>query len=271
MFQLRVLAVLFWSGCVLPGLCAAPLSGTYSAGESPDYLELNGDYGKLSAYVRGKEISAEGKVVVALEGSIPFLSIGAAGTRYLFLQSPDLVLLQDTIDGNCMFFTAKLGKSIESIQKPMIATASSYLVEGKEQYGPENLKKLTFSGNPFVPGRNDGWGNIRLHLEWDRTSVGAKNMLILGSGFVDIRRPYLYTQNSRAREIRVVVDGQDVYAFRLADTPNPQVLLFPKSFSKVDITFLSVFPGSKWDDLCLNVLWAGTADKDSIINGLYPE
>jgi hypothetical protein len=108
-------------------------------------------------------------------------------------------------------------------------------------------------------------------LEWDKYSIGSKNILIISNGFVDIGRPYLYTQNSRAKDIVVMIDGKpNKYLFRLEDTPNPQVLKLPEPFVSVDIYFCSVYRGTKWDDLCLNRIWAGSAGSDEIDVQLLP-
>lgn len=264
-----VILLLFY--CASSLVCL-PLGSSYYGGESPDYLVVTGDNGKLYTYIRGIEKTYEGILRITKVDGLSFLMIGDRSPQYLFLFSTDFALLQDTHNGDCTFLTARMGKGIETIQKPKISQSSSSLTENSITYGPDNLSRAVFSGTPFVPARNEGWRNCSLHLEWDKYAVGAKNILIISSGFVDINRPYLYLQNSRAKTITVLLDGKPgKYTFRVEDTPNPQVLQLPKAFITADISFSSVYQGNKWDDLCINFIWAGNSGTADIRTKLFPQ
>lgn len=236
------------------------LSSDYSGGETPEYLKVNGNQIEFNSYSKGKEFKVIGNYSINEAYKIPFLEI-SNDKKYLFLNSKDFVFIQNTSNNECVFLTANLGKGIEAIQKPYILKASSFLTEGKNKYSPENLKKKTFSGNPFVPSRLEGWKKCSLQLIWKEYSLGSKNYLIISNGFVSTNKPYLYTQNSRAKDIIVTLDSKNIkYKFHLDDTPNPQILRFPETFQSVEIVFSSVYLGEKWDDLCLNFIQAGSVE-----------
>lgn len=228
-------------------LCIAdPFYGSYSAGEIPDYLTISKSKAELYIYINDKiAISINDSYCINYEDGIPFIQFNSSKYRFLFLQSSDFALLQGVNYKVCTFLSSKLGKQLEAIQSADIASSSSFLSESGNLYKAENICKNTFSGLPFVPGRTEGWAHCRLILKWDESSPLDYNMIIIGSGFVDINRPYLFLQNSRPHLIKITLNTGTSFYFNLLDTPTPQVLFIPKSFNSVNIQFCSVYKGSK--------------------------
>lgn len=135
------------------------LSSSYTGGENPDSFIITGEEGDFYSYTRGIETIAHGKVKITKVGALSFLEVGDNSPKFLFMYSKDFVFLQDTNSDNCFLLTAKMGKSIETIQQPKITQSSSFLFETSGSYGPENLIKPLLAGNPFVPAREEGWKN----------------------------------------------------------------------------------------------------------------
>lgn len=126
---------------------------------------------------------------------------------------------------------------------------TSFLTEGEIKYDISNLNGISLE-HPWVEGvkgygKNEGF-----------TIKGNDHYLLFVNGFVSFDKPYLYEQNSRVKEVKVIgsKSGKEKI-FTLLDTPNPQ---------SIDISFLddnddtivrieSVYPGTKYDDTCISV------------------
>ena len=126
--------------------------------------------------------------------------------------------------------------------------ASSELKEGDKVYAVSNLWTLE-SGKPWVEGvKGNGIG------EYIENTINGKTIYIF-SGYVDVEKPYLYEQNSRPKRISVETPTQTLY-YDLKDTPNPQKIeISEKDYIndyKVRITILEVYPGTKYEDTCIN-------------------
>lgn len=126
--------------------------------------------------------------------------------------------------------------------------ASSELKEGDKVYAVSNLWTLE-SGKPWVEGvKGNGIG------EYIENTINGKTIYIF-SGYVDVEKPYLYEQNSRPKRISVETPTQTLY-YDLKDTPNPQKIeISEKDYINdynVRITILEVYPGTKYEDTCIN-------------------
>ncbi|WP_455381546.1 NADase-type glycan-binding domain-containing protein [Salinispira pacifica] len=135
--------------------------------------------------------------------------------------------------------------------------ATSFLAEGDDSYPPTNLRVDTPS-RPWVEGVDgDGIGeSVTVDWQWKPGEGGAVGALIISNGFVSYDRPYLYEMNNRVRRIRVS-DPAGGFSFEteLDDTPNPQVVFLPLVPEKTEIEILSVYPGTRWHDTCLNYVF----------------
>ena len=127
--------------------------------------------------------------------------------------------------------------------------ASSYLKENGISYLPENLN---FSNKktdmPWVEGV-DGYG-IGEKLFFS----GIGGSFHISIGYVSYKKPYLYTQNSRPKTIKLSVEGKPSFVVELKDTPHYQQVMLPKSFNgeTIVLEIMDVYPGTKYKDTCIN-------------------
>ncbi len=133
-------------------------------------------------------------------------------------------------------------------------TATSHLTENGVEYSPENLKDIR-TGRPWVEGvPGDGVGE-RIYLTYDRYPNEGFSHLLLSNGFVSYRNPSLYGKNGRLKRIRVIDRESDfVQEFGIEDTPNYQILELNRPLKNIIIEIREVYPGSRWDDTCVNLL-----------------
>ena len=77
----------------------------------------------------------------------------------------------------------------------------------------------------------------------------------ISCGFVSFSKPYLYKENARPKKIRLTSNSGESKIIELADTPHFQPL--PKDMfylNEVTIEILEVYPGTKYQDLCINAI-----------------
>ncbi|MDR1896569.1 MAG: hypothetical protein LBR10_07255 [Prevotellaceae bacterium] len=128
--------------------------------------------------------------------------------------------------------------------------ASSYLIENGKAYLPNNLNSEV--GKAWVEGV-EGQG-IHEKLFIRQSGISAIHISL---GFVSYARPNLYEENSRPKKIRVSVEGLFSFEVNLSDTPNFQTINLPKELQKNDILvieILEVYPGTKYEDTCINCI-----------------
>jgi len=140
------------------------------------------------------------------------------------------------------------------IYQPRIIDASSFLTEGEIEYRPENLRSQS-GGNPWVEGAAGNGIGQTITFEKNVGHVDIHS-LIISIGYVDFNKPYLYSYNSRPKEIRLWFDEKTkFYDIELADTPNPQIIhLPPFEEERITLEIIDVYPGTKWEDTCINFL-----------------
>lgn len=128
--------------------------------------------------------------------------------------------------------------------------ASSELKEKSKIYSVRNLGNLS-CGNCWsegVPGNGIG--------EYIENEIHGRYLYFF-SGYVDVNKPYLYKQNSRPKKIMIETKNQTIY-LDLEDSPNPQKIFIDEPDWKkpynIKITILEVYPGTKYDDTCINAI-----------------
>jgi hypothetical protein len=90
-----------------------------------------------------------------------------------------------------------------------------------------------------------------LTSQWNCTA------LHISIGFVSFEKPYLYAENSRPRILDVSVSNKFSFSVELVDTPDFQTIKLPQSIGTSDvlvIEILDVFPGTKYEDTCINCI-----------------
>lgn len=126
---------------------------------------------------------------------------------------------------------------------------TSYLTEGDKKYTIDNLSEIRID-SPWVEGVSGNGEGEGFTIE------GNAPFLLIVNGFISVKKPYLYEQNSRIKTIRVTGSKSgNTKVLEVLDTPNPQT---------VDISFLdkeddtivridSVYEGSKYQDTCISL------------------
>ena len=131
---------------------------------------------------------------------------------------------------------------------------SSTLKEGKTIYCIENLSKPSVD-TPWVedaPGYGIGESFV-IEEFWGRYYP----YLLIMNGFISYKKPYLYKQNGRIREIKVTgLKSGNEKVVTVLDTPHPQTvdISFIKEPEDIKITIVSVYEGTKYEDTCISYL-----------------
>lgn len=130
---------------------------------------------------------------------------------------------------------------------------SSALAEGRVIYSAENLG-LVDSRRPWVEGVEGQGEGERITVtfqDWNEVFQG----LLFSIGFVSVDRPELYYLNSRPRTVRIEsLEPHFSFLHEFEDTPHPQFVSLPEPTAQLAVTIVDVYPGSRWDDTCINFL-----------------
>lgn len=133
--------------------------------------------------------------------------------------------------------------------------AETELKEGKTVYEANNLKMI--DGLPWVSAKTHG-----LHDKITIRCLARDDInMAFYNGFQSKTKPYLYNQNSRVKKIRITYkEINKSIEFELKDTQEKQLfdleeLYFSEGeYATIEIEILSVFPGDKYSDLCLQAI-----------------
>jgi hypothetical protein len=131
-----------------------------------------------------------------------------------------------------------------------IISASSTLIEGSTVYSTDNLDERI--GVCWAV-KGKGIGEKIIFKNYEGKGYAS---LYISIGFVSFDKPYLYRQNSRPKKIKISYDNI-TEIIELEDTPNLQFLTncWPKSnINEIHIEILEVYPGTKYNDTCINFL-----------------
>ncbi len=133
---------------------------------------------------------------------------------------------------------------------------SSSLKEGTTTYGVANLVyPLVREGvkNPWAVAAKDAIGSsVSIKIRNPRSDLSG---VIISSGFVSTSRPDLYLRNSRPKTLKITSSNRtESETITLLDTPYLQIIHFAAPVSDATITVEAVYPGTKYSDLCVNLL-----------------
>lgn len=242
------------------------LNGIYNTIDPSIQIELNNNgYGKQIEY-GGKilqEFTYKHKTIKHLEYisditkpilKNPFLKIDNNNEIFEFLILPAKIKykgkIQDFIFGYVddeIFLYSVPNMTMEG--HCSYKDCTSFLKEGNKEYTTENLSEIVI-GSPWVEGVNGNGEGEGFTID------GNAPYLLIINGFVSSKKPYLYEQNSRIKELEIIgsKSGKSKIVSFL-DTPNPQT---------VDISFLdkeddtiirieSVYQGTKYQDTCITI------------------
>jgi hypothetical protein len=130
--------------------------------------------------------------------------------------------------------------------------ASSVLPAGKFAYAPDAL----FAADPAgwcegAPGPGEGaWLELRLPTPYPLRDFWLNN------GYVR-RGADSFFENARIRKLRIETDTGFAADFDVTNSHDAQLLRLPsfETTARVRFTVLAVYPGSRYDDLCVDALW----------------
>ena len=163
-------------------------------------------------------------------------------------------------DNDELFFSSNEGLRFEGTMPRVVSIiTSSFLVEQQKEYdGYFNLSPNAGGLNPWVEGvKGQGIG------EWIEIKTNSYqfpvDFFLISNGYVSFEKPYLYEFNSRIKRIRITNEELNLdFEVELEDTPNFQEVRLPNKITELETTFrftiLEVYPGTKWEDTCLNLI-----------------
>lgn len=136
--------------------------------------------------------------------------------------------------------------------------ASSFLTEGNIAYAPSNIDLKYRLGIPWAEGIPGHGINETLTIR-----IGNIKRLYISIGYVSYQKPYLYEQNSRPKKLELFVKDKFCFEVELEDTPNYQTIDLPQRLLSEDnlvIKILDVYPGTKYEDTCINSIFYDIVD-----------
>jgi hypothetical protein len=145
---------------------------------------------------------------------------------------------------------ARSGRQMEMIGPAKSYWASSTLIEGGRKYIADNLSSVGLN-SPWVEGAGGGGIGEYLDIEW----WGEVSMLLVVNGFISYDKPELFEKNNRVKTVKIYSDTADkVCTCVLEDSPAPQIIKLGFSARKMRVEIVDVYPGSAWDDTCLDLI-----------------
>lgn len=94
-------------------------------------------------------------------------------------------------------------------------------------------------------------------LEFEVLFSEPVNNIVFLNGFVDMQRKHLYKQNARMQTIQIEGDGF-TREFTFIDQVRFQEIEFPKQTEKIKVKVVSVYPGSKYEDMAISGMYVRT-------------
>ena len=94
-------------------------------------------------------------------------------------------------------------------------------------------------------------------LEFEVLFSESVDNIVFLNGFVDMQRKHLYKQNARMQTIQIEGDGF-TREFTFIDQVRFQEIEFPKQTEKIKVKVVSVYPGSKYEDMAISGMYVRT-------------
>lgn len=246
------------------------------------YLEIYGSSYNLSIYMdkKNNEFDIPDQYFKKIGGYYSYEERGSYKTQhegqlsYMFLESETGFTCQSKLGflnnnrrlylynlSNKLYYDSNDGLKLNEVM-PWIDSVmtSSFLVEGENTYNGKNLN-LSLGGNIGLPWvESESGQGIGEWIEIKCESIGYPvSSFLISNGYVNFGKPYLYKYNSRIKKMRITSKDKNIdFVVELKDTPNFQEIRLPKKITDLKITFrftiLEVYPGTKWEDTCLNLI-----------------
>ena len=172
--------------------------------------------------------------------------------RFYALKSDFCLILYDCETNECIFTGASISfNQTEGLFFPSFISATSELREGSKVYTVQNLSNFKLD-SPWCEASEDyGIG------EKIRLSINARNLIII-SGYVSAKKPYLFENNSRPKIITIsFLKSKIQKEFELKDSPNPQIINLDGLYNEeIEIVIKDVYLGKKYKDTCISTIFS---------------
>ena len=172
--------------------------------------------------------------------------------RFYALKSDYCLILYDCESNECIFTGVSISfNQTEGLSFPSFISASSELRENDRIYSVENLSNFN-SDSPWCEASADyGIG------EKIRLSINARSLIIV-SGYVSTKKPFLFENNSRPKKISInFIKSKIQKEYVLKDSPNPQIINLDGLFcEEIEIVIIDVYPGKKYKDTCISTIFS---------------
>lgn len=94
-------------------------------------------------------------------------------------------------------------------------------------------------------------------LEFEVLFSEPVDNIVFLNGFVDMQRKHLYKQNARMQTIQIGGDGF-IQEFTFIDQVRFQEIEFPNKTERIKVKVLSVYPGTKYEDMAISGMYVRT-------------
>jgi hypothetical protein len=224
---------------------------------NPDSVIIFETTNKITIYrldlITGNEMEKHGNYTMLMKHGVPFINVtweNKATDDFIMLSNSIACFLYKDPDPYMFGFSGGYNRGELVFRTPEDIKASSSLAENGKSYSPDQINlKL---GQAWAEGvRGQG-----LHEKLFITQPNCTAVHI-SIGFVSFTKPYLYQENSRPKVINVSVEEKFSFTVDLLDTPNFQTIILPQELGATDqlvIEILDVYPGTKYEDTCINCI-----------------
>ena len=130
--------------------------------------------------------------------------------------------------------------------------STSYLTEGDTTYEPEHMQYK--DGLPWASGNGKGIGEVISIKEFENKNPSVIKLL---NGYQDKNHPDYYEKNSRVKKIKITnTDTKKSKTIKVKDRKEEQLFQIDDlgPGQNYDIEILAVYPGKKYNDLCIQYL-----------------
>ena len=204
-------------------------------------------------------LERNGIYTTSIKNGITFIDVTWDNNTYetFLMLSNDVICFlyrEDNPNPYVLGFSGGFNRGEFIFRSPTNIWASSYLVENDSLFSPEQINQRL--GVAWIEGAHGQGIHEKLFIN---PNVLAPQLgctaLHISIGFISFERPYLYEENSRPKRINISVAGKFNFIFDLIDTPNFQTIKLPQRLEENDtleIEILEVYPGTKFEDTCIN-------------------
>lgn len=172
--------------------------------------------------------------------------------KFYALKSDYCLILYDFETNECIFAGVSVSfNKIEGLFFPDFISASSELKEGDKVYSVKNLSNFK-SDTPWCEASDDYGIGEKIKL-----SINASSLIVV-SGYVSAKKPYLFENNSRPKKISIEFKNSKIQKeYELKDSPSPQVINLDGLYTEeVEIVIKDIYPGKKYKDTCISTIFS---------------